>query len=754
MSTIVTRAGKGSPLTHTEVDSNFTNLNTDKYQSGNNASFGTLSASDAFSANGGATLGDASGDALTINSSAVSIPNGLNFDSNTLVIDATNNLVGIGTNSPSSYNGSKLVSLGDVAAVASGESWYRTYSTSAATDKKIWRFGNTGDGAFAFQTVNDAYNAASERMRITDAGNVGIGTSSPNSYGSSFRVVQVSASTGGLLQATGGTVTGEIMGDNANSIVQIGSRSNHPVMFKTNDTERMRIDSSGNVGIGTSSPTTALTVAGVGRFLSGTEGTQIGHNGTIGYIETAGNSATPITFYNGGTERMRLDSSGNLGLGTTIQNGTKLNVMGGDNVPATSGTTQNGGLRVSSLASGNGGYVLDMGVSNTNAYAWMQVSNSGNLASGFAKPLVLQPVDGNVGLGVVPNDWTLGKSISVGDVGSAVFGFGGYNSLTSGAYFNSGWKYSSSSSSQKPALFVGSDGAFSWSTAAAGTAGNAITFTQAMTLDASGNLGIGITNPADRLSVYNASSDAQAAFGNSTRTNYVGTQGSSYGALSAGDLKLYASGGSAVTLMADNGSGIIKFATGGNTERMRIDSSGNINIGANNFTARLNVYSSTNALTQYVENARSTNGDTTSQFVLGSNTNNTTSYFLDCVTAGVGSKFYIYGNGTYGTVSDRNLKKNIETARNGYLDDLMRLRVVKYNWNTDTDGTPKELGWIAQELAEVFPGMVQDSKPNADGNTVKEVKTSVLPFILLKAIQEQQAIINDLKARIETLESK
>ena len=42
MSTITTRAGKGSPLTNTEVDANFTNLNSDKYQSGDNASFGTL----------------------------------------------------------------------------------------------------------------------------------------------------------------------------------------------------------------------------------------------------------------------------------------------------------------------------------------------------------------------------------------------------------------------------------------------------------------------------------------------------------------------------------------------------------------------------------------------------------------------------------------------------------------------------------------------------------------------------------------
>ena len=63
-------------------------------------STGVLTVAAAFAANGGATLGDASGDALTINSSAVSIPNGLNFDSNTLVIDATNNRVGVNTATP------------------------------------------------------------------------------------------------------------------------------------------------------------------------------------------------------------------------------------------------------------------------------------------------------------------------------------------------------------------------------------------------------------------------------------------------------------------------------------------------------------------------------------------------------------------------------------------------------------------------------------------------------------------------------
>lgn len=63
-------------------------------------STGAFTVAAAFAANGGTTIGDASGDAFTINSSAVSIPNNLNFDSNTFFIDASNNRVGIGNAAP------------------------------------------------------------------------------------------------------------------------------------------------------------------------------------------------------------------------------------------------------------------------------------------------------------------------------------------------------------------------------------------------------------------------------------------------------------------------------------------------------------------------------------------------------------------------------------------------------------------------------------------------------------------------------
>jgi len=104
-----------------------------------------------------------------------------------------------------------------------------------------------------------------------------------------------------------------------------------------------------------------------------------------------------------------------------------------------------------------------------------------------------------------------------------------------------------------------------------------------------------------------------------------------------------------------------------------------------------------------------------------------------------------FANGTFGVVSDINKKKNVEDAR-GYLNDLMQIRVVKYNWKTDEEGTPKELGWIAQEVEQVFPGMVTEMSGS------KLLKKEVFVPMLIKAIQEQQAIINELKARVEALE--
>ena len=106
-------------------------------------------------------------------------------------------------------------------------------------------------------------------------------------------------------------------------------------------------------------------------------------------------------------------------------------------------------------------------------------------------------IGGNVGIGVTPSAWSLGKAIEIGFAGNSVYSAtSGQINITQNAYYNSGYKYGSTAVASN---YTQISGQHQWFTAPSGTAGNAITYTQAMTLDASGNLGIGTSSPAYTL---------------------------------------------------------------------------------------------------------------------------------------------------------------------------------------------------------------------------------------------------------------
>jgi len=157
-----------------------------------------------------------------------------------LRIDSSGN-VGIGTSSP----GTKL----DIK--NNGGQLYLQQSNA----DNGWKITvDDADGNLGFLRRGEGGSPSdSERLTITTSGNVGIGTASPLNFGGVN--LQVQNSTIGSVVWSNGTYVGQLLASAA-AEVSVGSRSNHPLRFGTSDTERMRIDTSGNVGIGTSSPTT------------------------------------------------------------------------------------------------------------------------------------------------------------------------------------------------------------------------------------------------------------------------------------------------------------------------------------------------------------------------------------------------------------------------------------------------------------------------------------------------------------------
>lgn len=149
---------------------------------------------------------------------------------------------------------------------------------------------------------------------------------------------------------------------------------------------------------------------------------------------------------------------------------------------------------------------------------------------------------------------------------------------------------------------------------------------------------------------------------------------------------------------------------------------------------------------------------------------NTIEPFDDNVTS-LGNPIYrwqnVYaGNGVIQT-SDARLKKDIAPLTNG-LDAVMKLRPVTYNWINPKDGKGNEIGFIAQEVEKVIPQAVVHSVVSEESLKIKRENNRPIPAItdpygmkynelipvLTKAIQEQQAQIEELKREIEQLKRK
>jgi hypothetical protein len=414
--------------------------------------------------------------------------------------------------------------------------------TTLTTSSTVTHNGGTANGV-AYLNGSKVLTTGSA-LTYTGTG-LGIGADAVFGGGTSTfgaMVSNASGTAGFRLQNTA-SFAGEIRVDSGGFTIE--TRPNQPLIFGVNSTEAMRLTSTSlytasgiNVGFGTSSPSAKLSVR---------------TSGTYGVVV----------------------NTDNLSLGTTrLSLGGYLDAAGG-----TGGTAAIGAIHNHNATSESSLAFYTYGGGALNQVAVMNAS-------------------GNLGLGVTPSaSWNSGyKAIQIANAsyGSLSGQVGGASTmqLTWGAYATGADSWAYLSTGDAVGQYIMNGGQHRWRTAPSGTAGDAISFTQAMTLDASGNLGVGTTSPAFRqdtksavTGTYNSTTQQVVArfynlpssLGSGVNSAFLSLQTSPDGGDSNPVARIgvvgesYASNDSAFVVATRNSSGI--------TERARIDSSGNLLVG-------------------------------------------------------------------------------------------------------------------------------------------------------------------------------
>jgi hypothetical protein len=469
---------------------------------------------------------------------------GTSVVSNSLIYE-TNSSIGIGTITPDLYG---FGSSGRYLTLQSGSGGFSLIQViSDSTSGSGINFGNTTirrasidglDGSNLIFSTNASNSGTSvtERMRITSAGNIGIGVSSPETYSLAGKHIELfGGSSYSFYHFNTNTVKAFLSSNESAGSSSLFTFSNHPLFLGTNNTARMVINTSGNVGIGTSSPQHILHISGASQTTilkissvdqaSGTlalgdglstsinvgiwrgQPSSLSSGNTLnlgGYDGIAFTSGT--TVIGSQSERMRITPTGNVGIGTTTPTGTygKLSVAGGISIL----NDNNAKLEIGRYASFAPNSYIKLGPSS-NA---LHITNNNDNVDIFC---ILN--SGIVGIGTVQPSAGFGGTIANvklallnGTAGSA----GGTSVLLIGGDNN---HYSSIT-----AEHTGGGNTY----LAFGTSTGAVNPSEKMRIDANGNVMINTTSVLDKLSinggVRTTGSGSGFFFGDRSSSNFFG----------------------------------------------------------------------------------------------------------------------------------------------------------------------------------------------------------------------------------------
>jgi hypothetical protein len=568
----------------------------------------------------------------------------------------------------------------------------------------------------------------SEVVRIDSSGRVGVGTTNPSyllqvaggSLGNQFAIGDSSPRLVLDYRApTTSTAAPTITSDGSSLYYygKNGSTGAHVFHSGTSNSERLRIDSSGNVGIGGTPNAQLNLIAGVPTLRwtdSDTSGySQILQSDTSFYIDAdrgAAGTGALIFRTNGTNERMRLDSSGRLGLGTSAPS-DRLTVSGNINLPD-----------VNTYIKGGGHNVIQVDAAKTYLYGGtggVQFRSSDNLT-----PLIDVTDDGKLGIGTT----------SPGSKLEVYRGTIALNANESGDTTKLSWKYQGTEYQ-----YIQRDNA---------TGGLAFgdNTSERMRLDSSGRLLVGTStnlSSAGGVQIYSTSPYLIGCKADNNPTQgavLMGMEGfSQSGAVFAEAAYVRCESGGSTS--SGNHPGQIVFgttATGtSSTERMRITKDGLVGIGT---TAKLDPLN--------VSLAVAGNYPTT---VVELQQDSTISHYAITFRNGNGlvGSITTAGSGTaFNTSSDYRLKENV-VPLTGAADRLNQLQVRRFNFIADPDTTVD--GFIAHEAQAVVPEAVTGTHDEADddGNPVYQgIDQSKLVPLLTAALQEALAKIETLEQRL------